>query len=665
MGSQKLKRPSNLPQAERETVGEYDGVLSKQVLAAARRGSFYELMQVSEALLSSKELFTAQLLDVLLCQFQSAVPTNMSSSTFLTDPGVQQRIGVFGALHLLFARKDAIVAKDIQALLKTTWPDTFSWMQYFYTANITNQYGTSGSDEFMLNMLIGVFLLFLVAQNDCDSKFVTKTPGAARLATQLCLKKALIIKEVQKGPIDMNTIIKPYEAIRVLFMTIQELEEQGDRILDEVVEAVRITGEGLTMPEILQNRIQIALRAGLEETKIFADLIQLTSRFTLNRLAHPIRQDIVEMDMVPFAVKSLAELAARVSINDCSNPDLLVSNSVVLGFEFICYMFNTRPGTQWVLQALNAGFLEMFVAWSPMFPFFPAADRERILLFLSTQFMPYLVSFPVLLASEDILKQMDAQKVRETVERSSEDTKLAWDMLEKTVSRRAAIGKVSWGVRAHRTKFVCDTCCKIDITSTFKKCAGCEKALYCSKSCQVKGWKERGHRKECKELKKQGLQENSLQISTRKLNDAILRDVAKCDAYENIEKLRIMAKEQVPGVHIDDVGIEIGYDAFPPTFHVFARPECIRARQASEQGVDVPSSSESSLEPRRFVGDKMRRLDKELTLLIVKVKDGEGNVCHPYGIAKFWDGMDDDDIAFEARVQAELHPSSPEGEEVC
>lgn len=116
-----------------------------------------------------------------------------------------------------------------------------------------------------------------------------------------------------------------------------------------------------------------------------------------------------------------------------------------------------------------------------------------------------------------------------------------------------------------------------------------------------------------------------------------------------------MAKEQLPDVHIDDVGVEIEYDIFPPVFRVFARPECIRAREAREQGiVDIPFNTDFIPEPREYYGEKLWRGNKNLTLLVARIPRGKECVCHPYGIRKFWDGMSHDDISFDARVQAEL-----------
>ncbi|ROW00779.1 hypothetical protein VMCG_06524 [Cytospora schulzeri] len=46
----------------------------------------------------------------------------------------------------------------------------------------------------------------------------------------------------------------------------------------------------------------------------------------------------------------------------------------------------------------------------------------------------------------------------------------------------------------------CETCGR-DGGNGLKSCTGCERAGYCSKECQVKGWTEGGHKSDCKVLK--------------------------------------------------------------------------------------------------------------------------------------------------------------------
>ncbi len=120
-----------------------------------------DLMLVSQTLIKSKECITAQVLDVLLCHFQlSKVPSIVEASTFRSNPSVEKCIGAHVGLAVLYAHRDAIAAKDVEMLLKTTWPGVFCWMQYFYTACVTKQLGSPEQNQSMLDNLIGMLLTF-------------------------------------------------------------------------------------------------------------------------------------------------------------------------------------------------------------------------------------------------------------------------------------------------------------------------------------------------------------------------------------------------------------------------------------------------------------------------------------------------------------------------
>ncbi|ORY68941.1 uncharacterized protein BCR38DRAFT_424825 [Pseudomassariella vexata] len=56
--------------------------------------------------------------------------------------------------------------------------------------------------------------------------------------------------------------------------------------------------------------------------------------------------------------------------------------------------------------------------------------------------------------------------------------------------------KHNWLVEEPKT---CHSCG--EAKQTMERCGGCKLAYYCSKDCQVKGWKDKGHKTQCKVLK--------------------------------------------------------------------------------------------------------------------------------------------------------------------
>lgn len=130
-----------------------------------------------------------------------------------------------------------------------------------------------------------------------------------------------------------------------------------------------------------------------------------------------------------------------------------------------------------------------------------------------------------------------------------------------------------------------------------------------------------------------------------------IRDVARIEASLKLESLRSMAKVQFPDVEIEDIGLALDYCVFPPSFQVFARRECILARQSERDGTsgaDVEFMSST----REHLGEKMRRMNKNITQMEVKVRRGEDNICRHYAVLKFWEGLGCEDTEFE--MPAEL-----------
>lgn len=373
-----------------------------KVIAAARKGSYVDITLISKTLAVSKDSITVQSLDALLCHFQAEVPAvvepkdapNLQCSTFF-----KKRMMALTGLSVLYGHAITIREKDIELLLKTSWPDMFRWMQFFNDAYVTKRLGDEGQNDVMYHLLLDVFLAFLVVQNGCTAKFVTETPGAVRMVTQLWIREGL---DKPVPSIDMKSST---EAAFVLLLAIED--KPSKEVLDELVEGANSVGEQLSV--VLQTRLKFALNSGGELLKVAEILAEVVVRVTISQHSHPLRQEFLSHGMVPFMVNCLATIATKLSLDGTAGAVSSIIGIFTHGFRFICHMFYATSGVQWVLQAVEAGFLEAFVACDPMFPLFSVQERDRILSLFSESFMPFLIFLPVVIASSDAIKRIEMQ----------------------------------------------------------------------------------------------------------------------------------------------------------------------------------------------------------------------------------------------------------------
>ncbi|KLO13750.1 hypothetical protein SCHPADRAFT_997074 [Schizopora paradoxa] len=553
----------------RNPAGRGDGIITEKVIAAARKGSIVDLALISTTFEKSREAVSVPAVEALLCQLKAdAIPklenTRLSSnSNRFFDPKFKRQMAAITGIAALTLHLGGTGVRGLPPLLKSSWPNVFPWMQFFFGCpSDEKSYEIRGHEVPASLVLLGTFSTFLAIQDVVGSKLVQQTPGAARLATQLWIREAL---DPMRWFVRPNNYVKDVSLVLIYVLG----DKPSIKVLDEVVEGADAEGDGLSqrLPKLVQKYLEYALNTEGELNNI-TEILDILVILTNTPHSHPLKEAFFSHGMVPFMVKYLASLGAKLPSSRSPGIASPLDTMFVHGFRYICLSFYESSGVRLILKAIEAGFLETFVAWSTSFPYFTAKDQGTVVGIFLDSFILQTIYLPVLFATEDAIKRIEAKNTtRGLFQRSTKDAQNKWSTLVEIIKKRARLSEVLLAYQdvVHPlSHFVCENCSESFNISNRKTCAACGYVDYCSKTCQIQSWKEGGHREQCKLLRGDGkvlsykdTANGSWNSASRKQVDRFICDLARFEALENIDNLRVMARKQLPDVHIEDVGVEL------------------------------------------------------------------------------------------------------------
>ncbi|ETW82314.1 hypothetical protein HETIRDRAFT_61178 [Heterobasidion irregulare TC 32-1] len=260
-------------------------------------------------------------------------------------------------------------------------------------------------------------------------------------------------------------------------------------------------------------------------------------------------------------------------------------------------------GVTWVQQVLHEGLLLALVNISPSFRLLDGDVCTLVLAMLSDRLPRYFVYRSVIVAASAAMTKLDNQHLAK-IARSP--LKEPWLKLKHLTEERMSI-KTEWSVMRKQVGY----CDNQGAKDTFKQCARCQTTMYCSKSCQVLGWKK-GHKTEC-ELKSLERTADTINRQDR----VFMHHLAIRNARDNIVNLREIAARDHPGVPYAGLGVSCDYLKVPPTFGVFALENYTLERLADP-------TAERTLEARGLsLIAKVRASEGKYTLVESRVSRGE------------------------------------------
>ncbi|KAJ7626153.1 hypothetical protein FB45DRAFT_923051 [Roridomyces roridus] len=215
---------------------------------------------------------------------------------------------------------------------------------------------------------------------------------------------------------------------------------------------------------------------------------------SIHSLDHAVAETLQRSGLVPALVRTLGVTgpppSPLESLGGLPTPTKLCAIWLIISLD-------TTPGHPcfWTIRALRAGLLGYLLYWARRLENAPTPELGELV----------GIVLPSTLIFRSAIVQMQRSLLEvETESRSDQFIRSSlyptWVALQSCFDERAelleaweASGRVSF-VECYNSQ-----CNKINQTKSFRRCASCRTAVYCSKACQVADWRG-GHRDECTPL---------------------------------------------------------------------------------------------------------------------------------------------------------------------
>lgn len=529
--------------------GSYQTVYRKQILPKARKGGLRELQYFAEGIHGFKEFVIPEVfeafvehLDVSKVPRLETLPTSFARKADRFNNLIVERafLSVRGLAEAAIFKD--VVWKDtsIGELLTSRWPGILAWLCYFYVACFEKNLVDASFKDGMSQCMNLAFVL--PTNGDKFTLAIADVPGTIRLATLLCMLD-------NKGSYLEGYDLHIGTSTLMAFLQIKV----DKRLLDEVVGTVG--GNATLIVDTLVARLERAVNS--PEMSCAAISTQLTMLQKFNLVPkHPLwvalraKNHLVIVTNVLLRLSEIPFSSGDFSPGSTTN----VQHCMTTALFDINHILRSTASTKPALQALQAGLMKALVECSSLAFSFTPTDRIAITSTLHHLFRLTTIVAVARQASAELERLENTLSVQARFNGATPDVRDAWKAFyEAILARREILAKMQ---ELSSTPMECDNCFKFDERANFKKCAGCGKAHYCSKDCQARAWKERGHRAECKSLKNKPGKARSRTANQERY---FLARVAVNDAQHKKEQLKLMAS-----VGLKFVRMTVDYRFVPP-----------------------------------------------------------------------------------------------------
>ncbi|TFY52004.1 hypothetical protein EVG20_g10745 [Dentipellis fragilis] len=551
-----------------------------KVIGAAREGDLISLKFIATFVLDIPDLQTEEVLEILLSHLSEPKAIQMSrTSTPCTLARVLAKrahtamsaLGQFGAFL-------GPTAKVNLLCLAKGWTGVLRWMSFFYEKHKKLPVRADRTEQRENSLHMVAYALYAITQDSSTVKStIPATPGVVALATRLWLSG-------DPGLSD-NPPYFPVPACTAALCHV--LETVGVTMLDEVIS---MAGGAGTIAETALGR----LRSTLEFSTLNPQYVEIHIRLLFSLTAEreetsTVRHALIEKGCIKFLIRVLLRL---------STMPLQLDTVMAVSGALICVanLIEAGDAVTDLRLAVQEGMLQAFANLSPSFPRLHETPYGVIFTMVSRMVPKYLIYRSVLLVVQSAMSRMtqeDRAKVAASPMRDS------WDFMDRLVAERLEVNEmVSGGTRVPANVVVhCDyvrarlslPCHLVHVNavvheralkSAFKTCSQCHAVYYCSKECQVAGWRK-SHKTECQSNK----QELTGKIMQRK-DRLFLSHLLDHGLCRNQPHLRRLAAQNFPGMPLANIGVTVDYTYLPEDYSVFVTDEHNRSREGEAATVE-------------------------------------------------------------------------------
>ncbi|KLO07115.1 hypothetical protein SCHPADRAFT_894919 [Schizopora paradoxa] len=603
------------------------------MLPKARNGHLQDLRYFVDGVREFPEFIVPEVFEAFLEQLHASkvpaietLPASfvMRADRSFKDPRVHRAFqGLCGLANSAIFQHLLQAKFELVDIFVSRWPDVLSWMWYFYIAC------------FERNLVDGVH----------QAHIYREIPGSVRLATLLCMldnKGAFLNQEdVSMGTHALSRLL-PSKA--------------NPGLLDEVTKA--LGGNAKLLVDATIARLEQALDTPKIADKVATTYVPFFVGLNSDS-KHPIC--VALRDRKPVAILTnvlhrLLELLPQASSGRL-DPDSAAKIHRLIGTilsHISIVLRGDSARSELVQQALQAGLLTILIDCAPIAFTLKKDERDAIVEVLK-QLTWLTTHLPVARQASAELERLErARSIQGRFNVSTPDVRIAWMTLyDAILARRSILAQMQ---ALNSTPMSCDNCFRFDERAKYKKCAGCGQAHYCSKDCQGRAWKERGHRDECKSMKNKPAKRRRRAMNQEKY---FLARVAVNDAQHKKEELK-----QMVDIGLKNISVSVDYTEFPPLCLVeYDMKELDSYTKHSSALMDVttswlercgfaqPQQSDPSLE-----GTSLLAHGEEIPLVARRLSEGEGfDVVHSDGEAIIRIHLVDDNALSETASGPAVH----------